>query len=211
MLLESSYALLFVCCDVLALLSRRRVSGGIHAVGGSILCCAGAGGTVFLENEALDDGGALSLTSPTKVNVASVMFISNTAYRGGALYTISTKFGVEAVYQSCVFSNNYAADGGGAYFYGDPAFYLVNASIFFENHAGDNSVFYGVSAYHSMSIRRRTVDPRVIIGFWSMPLRIPYRGEPNVSKVTRLRTSIPPPSFDIENRRSSNPMSSSLA
>lgn len=116
--------------------------GAIYAVGGSIICYAGAGGTVFLENEALDDGGAISLTEPTKVHITSVLFFWNTAYHGGAIYTISTEFGIQAVYQKCSFSNNYATDGGATYLDGDAAFNLVNASYFWDNHAGHNLVFY---------------------------------------------------------------------
>lgn len=116
--------------------------GGIYAVGGSILCCAGAGGTVFLENEALDDGGAIYLTAPAKVHITSVLFFSNTAYRGGAIYTISAELGIQAVYRGCLFQDNRATDGGATYLDGDAALYLVNASCFFDNHAGHNSVFY---------------------------------------------------------------------
>lgn len=95
-----------------------------------------------MENAAVLDGGAISLTDPIEVYIIGATFCSNQALFGGAVSlasTIPTTGGV----QSCRFETNDASNGGALYLStggtsdtGLPIF--VEDSVFRHNIAGES-------------------------------------------------------------------------
>lgn len=98
--------------------------------------------TSFVENSAVLDGGAISLTDPIEVYIVGASFVSNQALFGGAVSlasTIPTTGGL----QRCRFETNDASNGGALYLStagtsdtGLPLF--VEDSVFRHNIAGES-------------------------------------------------------------------------
>lgn len=85
-------------------------------------------------NRAQAGGGAISMVKPTEVRLANSTFMSNTAKFGGAISLDSPSY-IRRVYETCVFKNNLATDGGALHVYGDAGLDYVAHSVFRGNYA----------------------------------------------------------------------------
>lgn len=91
----------------------------------------------FIENTALDFGGAISLANPVKLNMTDVTFASNKAESGGAIAVTSTDW-TTGDFQRCRFESN-SGTRGGALFFNGVGQRLLQDSSFRLNIAGETS------------------------------------------------------------------------
>lgn len=101
----------------------------------------------FMENTAVLDGGAISLTDPNDFHVLGTSFLSNKAGSGGAV-SLATTGPTTGGFDRCRFDSNDASDGGALYLNtadsGDtenPTF--IRDSVFRNNLAGEGSQICG--------------------------------------------------------------------
>ncbi|MEP5377022.1 MAG: hypothetical protein ABJQ14_14775, partial [Hyphomicrobiales bacterium] len=69
---------------------------------------------VFVDNYAGGLGGAVLIAGSDQVQVSDVMFTSNEASFGGAVYIV-TEDDKQTLFGDCVLEGNRAEDGGGVY------------------------------------------------------------------------------------------------
>lgn len=91
----------------------------------------------FIDNTALDFGGAISVANSVKLNISYVRFAFNEAESGGAVVVTSTAKAT-AGFQRCRFECNKATSGGGLYLSGEGHSFL-QGSVFRYNVAGKTS------------------------------------------------------------------------
>lgn len=91
----------------------------------------------FIDNTALDFGGAISVANPVKLNISYVRFAFNEAESGGAVVVTSTAKATTD-FQRCRFEYNKATSGGGLYSSGEGQSFL-QGSVFRYNVAGETS------------------------------------------------------------------------
>lgn len=89
----------------------------------------------FIQNTALDYGGAISLANPDELNLTGVIFTFNEAGFGGAVALASTVW-APAQIQRCSFEYNNATNGGAMYLSGVGQT-LLQGSFFRYNVAGE--------------------------------------------------------------------------
>ena len=70
------------------------------------------------------------------VDISNVMFMSNKASAGGAVY-IAAVDDKQTKFSKCLFERNAAEDGGAVYLNTGPGVDIVNASVFRDNFAGE--------------------------------------------------------------------------
>ena len=71
------------------------------------------------------------------LEVSKVMFMSNKASLGGAVYVAAIEDEKQTIFSECVFERNEAADGGALYLYTGSGADIFNSSIFRKNFAGE--------------------------------------------------------------------------
>ncbi len=115
--------------------------GDVSGAGGGGVLIDGANPKLvncFFESNAAGagDGGAILLMGSADPVIRHCHFIQNEARRGGAVYLSS---GCVPRISGCLFQGNFAAEEGGALFYGfSPASGSLWGSVFVENESGDN-------------------------------------------------------------------------
>ena len=124
----------------LTLSNDSCVSGGIYS--SLSLKFEVAGDISFVENTAVLDGGAISLTDPIDVDIISASFASNEAAFGGAV-SMTSAIGTTVWFERCRFESNDASNGGALYLINGgtsdaEASNLVQDSVFRRNVAGES-------------------------------------------------------------------------
>ena len=90
----------------------------------------------FVGNYADGLGGAIYVEMADLLEVSDVIFRSNKASLGGAVY-IAAEEDRHTIFCKCVFDSNEAADGGAVYLNTGLGVDIFNASIFCNNFAGE--------------------------------------------------------------------------
>lgn len=84
-------------------------------------------------------GGAISIVEPHQVYITGAWFASNTAIRGGAIYTISATHSGDTMFHDCSFYSNTATDGGAIYLDAEAGPVIFSGSSFEHNSASKNA------------------------------------------------------------------------
>ena len=119
--------------------SNRR-SRPVHVYSGATIATqafdmSNIGGIFFVENFALEFGGALSLANYVEVNISDVTFKMNEAESGGAVSLTSTTW-TTANLKRCRFEENKGTRGGALFLDGNGLGILFDSS-FWLNVAGE--------------------------------------------------------------------------
>ena len=117
----------------ICLIPNRFSAGAIFSAGRSTLSIGRS--TIFTGNAAQSQGGAIFFDEPNEVNVSDVVFTSNTADCGGAIYMASPAYSSVREYRNCMFEDNTATNGGAIYLYDEAGLDIVNGSTFYGNYA----------------------------------------------------------------------------
>lgn len=88
----------------------------------------------FIGSSAGGIGGAIHVDECEELEARNVMFLSNEASLGGAVYVTAVE-NKQTSFSGCVFEGNEAADGGGVYLYTGPGVDVFTASVFRNNFA----------------------------------------------------------------------------
>lgn len=91
----------------------------------------------FIENSAVDYGGAISTANPTKIHITDAIFSLNKTESGGAVGLISTSLAT-AEFLRCRFESNKGTRGGGLFLDGDGQRFL-HGSLCRLNVAGETT------------------------------------------------------------------------
>lgn len=89
----------------------------------------------FIDNRALDNGGAISSVNPSELSISDTLFVLNTAKSGGAVRLASTSRST-AIFQRCRFESNNGTRGGALRFDGEGQ-RIIQDSSFRRNVAGE--------------------------------------------------------------------------
>lgn len=121
-------------------LPANCLHGSWH-IAGDLYFEAGIGYTsnwsvVFLDNSADGLGGAMFIQRANLLQVSNVVFQSNQAALGGAVY-ISAVEEKQTSFRACVFKHNKAGDGGAVYLYTGPGVDMFSTSVFHNNFASE--------------------------------------------------------------------------
>ena len=104
------------------------------------------GNVLFVGNNAVFYGGAISLTDPIEFHIIGTRFESNTGTSGGAVSVAATR-ATTGGFKRCRFDGNVAVNGGALFLSADDTGVLDNArgvqgSVFVHNTAGERSSTY---------------------------------------------------------------------
>lgn len=91
---------------------------------------------MFVDNYAGGLGGAIVFQKCEQVQVSDVLFDSNKASLGGAVYVLADDE-KQTLFRDCVLEGNTAADGGAVYLYTGLGVDIFAASVFRDNFAGE--------------------------------------------------------------------------
>lgn len=104
----------------------------------------------FVDNFAGGSGSAILVQRCNQVEVSGVLFKSNEASLGGAVYILAED-NKHTLFSECLLEGNTAADGGAVYLNTGPGVDIFNASVFRNNFAGEfrrNCPEYVRSSYY---------------------------------------------------------------
>ncbi|CAN0450815.1 unnamed protein product, partial [Scytosiphon promiscuus] len=91
----------------------------------------------FVNNSAGGLGGAILFEMCIQIQVSDVLFKSNQASLGGAVYILAED-DKETIFSDCVLEGNTAEDGGAVYLNTGPGVDIFTASVFRANFAGES-------------------------------------------------------------------------
>lgn len=106
----------------------------------------------FVDNYAGGLGGAMFIEVAALLDVGDVLFKSNEASLGGAVYVLAVE-DKHSRFSRCLFESNKAADGGAVYLYTGPGVDIFTASVFLNNFASKSlrTLAYGCLIYRTQS------------------------------------------------------------
>lgn len=98
--------------------------------------CADLTGTIaFIDNSALDNGGAVSIVNPVMLHMGDAIFAFNSANSGGAVRLTSTS-GAITDFERCRFEGNFGQLGGALRLDGE-GHSVIRDSLFLRNIVGE--------------------------------------------------------------------------